>query len=357
LKWRSTEVPPPKDYLPLSDSPFYQNSVEFRDILMKASHMVVMIGPGNKENWKIDDGWEEASVKLSHALASPNINQHSGEALVSCITTVEGWHAKNTTENMLLYGRYCWSALKVQIRSFELRYFFHHCYFGISHDEFESNQLLRREIMQDEQKTFRFRTEISERTLVAETNNIPVIDQIHQHHPHLKAKPEPGEGQPCAPTLIVKEPWKPSLPPPEETWAEGMVDSGLSTTAPSTQATQANMPALSSAASSSGSVQSKIETKVFPGGSNMSSPRGGPPPKGEEQPSASASSQAEPVGEEPPEFYDLRALPEISEDGEEPVAVDAAWLEGPEEPEWTNINHKACCPNLTADFRSISRVC
>ena len=101
--------------------------------------------------------------------------------------------------------------------------------------------------------TFRFRTEISERSLVAMTTNIPVIDQIHQYHPHLKATPEPGEGQPSAPVLTIKTPWKPSLPL-ENTWAEGMVDAGFSTTAPSTQASQANMPGSSSIVSGTSSV-------------------------------------------------------------------------------------------------------
>ena len=97
--------------------------------MLKTSHMVVMVGPGNKDIWKVDAGWEEASVKLCHALASPHICQLSGESLFSCLTTVDGWHTRATPENMMLYGKYCWNALKLQVRAFELRYIFHRCFF------------------------------------------------------------------------------------------------------------------------------------------------------------------------------------------------------------------------------------
>ena len=117
------------------------------------------------------------------------------------------------------------------------------------------------EIMRDRQKTFSFRTEISERSLAQMTNNIPAIDQIHKHHPHLKAKQEHGEGHPSASAPAVKMPWRPSLNI-EGTWAESVVDAGLSTTAPSTQANQAksiSMPGSSSSVSGTSGVGAKIE--------------------------------------------------------------------------------------------------
>ena len=173
----------------------------------------------------------------------------------------------------------------------------------------------------------------------------------------MKAKQEHGEGQPSAPVLTNKMPWKPSLYL-ENTWAEGIVEAGLSTTAPSTQVNQASMPGLSSTVSGTSSVGAKIEsTRAFLGGSNASSPRGGPPPNGEGQPSASATAQAEPVDDEPRDFQDLRDNPEIEPDDGASIVIDEAWYEGPEEPQWTNISHQANCPNFPKASRGTSWPC
>ena len=94
-------------------------------------------------------------------------------------------------------------------------------------------------------------------------------------------------------------------------------DTGFSTTAPSTQASKESMPASSSAMSSTGSVGAKFDStedagpaawgSMFHAGSQAHLhwspvPRVDLPPVGEEQSSASAAAQAEPVEDEPLAF-------------------------------------------------------
>jgi RNA:NAD 2'-phosphotransferase (TPT1/KptA family) len=365
LKYRSSTLPLPKWNTSLVESPYFTNAVQFRDILLQSSHMVVLIGPGNKDIWKLGPEWEEASVKLCHALADPEINQHSGEALFSCIETVDGWHAKSTDENLMLYGRHCWSACKVQLLAFELRWCFKHCFYGMSLDDYAGDPKLRREIQRDRQTTFRFRVEVSGRELERMTTNIGAIDQIHRLHPELKVKQEPGEGQPSAPTPVAQK-WKPTLGL-EGTWSENVVNEGLSTTAPSTMANQAksiDMPGSSSTVSGTGGLEAKIEsTRPFMGGSSASTPRevakvdSKPvvtPSKGEGQPSAGADQMAEAVEPDDRDFHDLRECSAWANDVEEtqiPVPDEAWYSEGePEEPDWTNIEFVEWNPLFNKGF-------
>jgi hypothetical protein len=44
LKWRKGAM--------LQESPFYQNALKFKNIMVQSSHVVVMVGPGNSEIWK-----------------------------------------------------------------------------------------------------------------------------------------------------------------------------------------------------------------------------------------------------------------------------------------------------------------
>jgi hypothetical protein len=74
--------------------------------------MIVMVGTGSSDVWKLPPEWDEASIRLCQALADQRIRQHSGEVLFSCVETVDGWHAKDTQDNRTLYGRYRWSAFK-----------------------------------------------------------------------------------------------------------------------------------------------------------------------------------------------------------------------------------------------------
>ena len=74
------------------------------------------------------------------------------------------------------------------------------------------------------------------------------------------------------------------------------------------------------------------------------------PPVGEEQSSASAADQAQPVEDEPLDFHDLRDAPKAVVDDGEQIAIEEGWREGNEEPDWTDITHKAWCPMFDKRF-------
>ena len=176
LAWHHAGPVVPKGYRPLEQSPFYQNALAFKNLLIRSSHMVVMIGPGNSEIWKLEDGWDEASVKLCHALADPSTCQHSGEALFSCIETVDGWHARDSPENKALYGRYCLAALRTQLRAFEVRLYLKYCHSGMTEDEFRSDEKIRLEISRDAQLKFRFRNEATGRDVERMVSDVPEVN-------------------------------------------------------------------------------------------------------------------------------------------------------------------------------------
>ena len=112
----------------------------------------------------------------------------SGEGLFVKLTTVDGWHTLAMPENLMLYGKYVWNATKLCVRAFELRYIFHRCFFRRTHEEFADDPTMHRAIMQDEQTTMRFRTEISERSLIEMTTKIPVIEPNSPVPPSLEGQ-------------------------------------------------------------------------------------------------------------------------------------------------------------------------
>ena len=60
----------------------------------------------------------------------------------------------------MLYGRYCWSAIKASVLAFDLRLFLCHNFYNMTIADYQQDPGLRREITRDLQKTFRFRTAI-----------------------------------------------------------------------------------------------------------------------------------------------------------------------------------------------------
>jgi hypothetical protein len=49
----------------LAQSPYYRSAQLFRETMTATPHMIVMVGTGSSDTWKLSAEWEEASIKLS----------------------------------------------------------------------------------------------------------------------------------------------------------------------------------------------------------------------------------------------------------------------------------------------------